>query len=161
MEKEKFAFGFTVDCRARLEPSLPNNYFGNCVWGHLVDTKPSDYINEDGVFLVAKCIHEKIKMINEKGGLEGASDGFSKFNYLSTEGFEIIGVAGSNRFGVYEIDFGWGRPTKVEIVSVDRGLTIGLAESKDGKGGIEVGLVLNKHVMDLFKTLFLEGLHIN
>ncbi|GAU19868.1 hypothetical protein TSUD_170940 [Trifolium subterraneum] len=78
---------------------------------------------------------------------------------MTSEGFEIIGVAGSNRFGVYEIDFGWGRPEKVEIVSVDRGLTIGLAESKNGKGGIEVGLVLNKHAMDIFSTLFLEGLH--
>jgi hypothetical protein len=72
-----------------------------------------------------------------------------------------MGLAGSNRFGVYEIDFGWGRPEKVEIVSIDRGLTIGLAESKDGRGGVEVGLVLNKHVMDLFSTLFLEGLCVN
>ncbi|KOM29968.1 hypothetical protein LR48_Vigan843s003000 [Vigna angularis] len=37
----------------------------------------------------------------------------------------------SNRFGVYETDFGWGRPAKVEITSIDRGLTIGMAESKD------------------------------
>ncbi|CAJ2669065.1 unnamed protein product [Trifolium pratense] len=158
-EKEKFAFGFTVDCRARLEPPIPNNYFGNCVWGHLIDTKPCDFIKEDGVFLVAKSIHEKIVMINGKGALEGTNDAFDKYTSMTSEGIEIIGVAGSNRFGVYEIDFGWGRPEKVEIVSVDRGLTIGLAESKNGKGGIEVGLVLNKHAMDLFTTLFLEGLH--
>jgi len=160
-EKEKFGFAFTVDCRARLEPPVPNNYFGNCVWAHLVDTKPLDYINEDGVFLVAKCIHEKIKMITEKGVLDGASDMFDKFISLATEKLEMMGVAGSNRFGVYEIDFGWGRPSKVEIVSADRGLTIALAESKDSKGGVEVGIVQNKHVMDLFKTLFVEGLCIN
>ncbi|WJX75337.1 hypothetical protein P8452_58878 [Trifolium repens] len=160
-EKEKFVMGFNVDCRARLVPPIPNNYFGNCVWGHLVDTKPFDFIKEDAVFLVAKSIHEKIKMINEKGVLEGAENLFDNFQSKISEGFQIMGLAGSNRFGVYEIDFGWGRPEKVEIVSIDRGLTIGLAESKDGKGGVEVGLVLNKHVMDLFSTLFLEGLCVN
>ncbi|WJX80781.1 hypothetical protein P8452_63735 [Trifolium repens] len=158
-EKEKFVFAFTVDCRARLEPPIPNNYFGNCVWGHFVDTKPYDFINEDGVFLVAKGIHEKILMIKEKGALQGTNDAFDKYISMASEGIEIIGVAGSNRFGVYEVDFGWGRPEKVEIVSIDRGLTIGLAESKNDKGGIEVGLALNKHAMDLFSTLFLEGLH--
>ncbi|CAI8591933.1 unnamed protein product [Vicia faba] len=157
-EKEKFSFLFSVDCRARLEPPIPNNYFGNCVWVQFPDTQPLDFIKEDGVLLVAKCIHEKIMMIDEKGVLEGAKDCINKFISLTSEGYEVMGVAGSNRFGVYETDFGWGRPEKVEIVSIDRGLTIGLAESKDGNGGIEVGVVLNKDVMDLFSTLFLEGL---
>jgi len=162
MEKEKFSFAFTIDCRARLEPPIPSNFFGNCVWGHFIDSQPLDFIKEDGVFLVAKCIYEKIKMINENGVLEGAiSDGFDKYNSLINEGFGVFGVSGSNRFGVYETDFGWGRPKKVEIVSVDRGLTIGFAESKDGNGGVEVGLILNKHVMDLFSKLFLEGLCFN
>ncbi|CAK8540744.1 unnamed protein product [Lathyrus sativus] len=157
-EKEKFSFVFSVDCRARLEPPIPNNYFGNCVWVQFPDTQPLDFIKEDGVLLVAKCIHEKIMMIDEKGVLEGAKDCINKFISLEREGFEVMGVAGSNRFGVYEIDFGWGRPEKVEIVSIDRGLTIGLAESKDGNGGIEVGVVLKKDVMDIFSNLFLEEL---
>ena len=161
-DKEKFSFVFSVDCRARVEPPIPNNYLGNCVWAYFLDTQPFDFIKEDGVFLVAKSIYEKTKMINEKGFLEGAiNDMFDKVISLSSEGFEIMGVAGSHRFGVYEIDFGWGRPEKVEIVSIDRGLTIGLAESKDGGGGIEVGLVLNKPEMDIFSTLFLEGLSNN
>ncbi|KAI5431497.1 hypothetical protein KIW84_035617, partial [Lathyrus oleraceus] len=103
-------------------------------------------------------IHESIKMIIENDVLEGVKDGFGKLNTLKNEGYEIIGMAGSNKFEVYESDFGWGRPEKVEIVSIDRGLTIGLAESKDGRGGIEVGIVLDKHVMDVLSTLFLEGL---
>ncbi|CAK8540742.1 unnamed protein product [Lathyrus sativus] len=160
-EREKFTFAFIIDCRSRLEPPMPNNYFGNCVIGHFIDTQPLDFIKEDGLNLVSKSIYDKIKLIKEKGVFEGVKDMFAKYTCLASEGVEIIGVAGSNRFGVYETDFGWGRPEKVEIVSIDRGLTIGLAESKDGNGGIEVGLVLNKHVMNLFKTLFLEGLSID
>ncbi|XP_004499461.1 phenolic glucoside malonyltransferase 1-like [Cicer arietinum] len=157
-EKEKFSFAFTVDCRTRLEPSIPNNYFGNCVWGRMVESQPLDFIKEDGLVLVAKSIYDTIKMINEKGVLEGANDVFSKYASLASEKVEMISVAGSNRFGVYGIDFGWGKASKVEIISIDRGLTIGLAESKDGSGGIEIGLVLKKNVMDLFSTLFHEGL---
>ncbi|KAG4937493.1 hypothetical protein JHK85_052412 [Glycine max] len=53
-EKEKFAFAFTVDCRARLEPPIHDNYFGNCVWGHVVDAEPLDFIKEEAFAIVAK-----------------------------------------------------------------------------------------------------------
>ncbi|CAK8540743.1 unnamed protein product [Lathyrus sativus] len=158
-EKEKFSFSFPIDCRARLEPQIPNNYFGNCISGDFFDIKPFDFKNKDGVFVVAKCIYEKIKMIKENGGFEEIFfDVLDRHTCLINEGSEAFGVAGSNRYGVYENDFGYGRPEKVEIVSIDRGLSIGFGDSKDGNGGVEIGLVLNKHVMDLFSTLFLEGL---
>ncbi|KAL5167426.1 Phenolic glucoside malonyltransferase 1 [Glycine soja] len=154
---QKFVLGFTVDYRARLEPPIPENYFGNCVASHMVDTQPHDFIKDDGVAIVAKRIWSKIKTL-DKGALNGLDTIFSRFMTMRSEGTMAIGVAGSNRFGVYETDFGWGRPSKVEITSIDRGLNIGLAESKDGRGGVEVGLALNKHVMDLFHTIFHAGL---
>lgn len=157
-DKEKFGFGFTVDCRARMEPPVPDNYFGNCVWGLMVDTDPLGFIKEEGVVCVAKSAHGKIKEMLDKGVFYGSDSQFSKYETWLKGGYQILGVAGSNRFGVYETDFGWGKPAKVEIASVDRAMTIGLAESKDAKGGVEVGLVLNKDVMDLFQTLFHEGL---
>ncbi|XP_061365901.1 malonyl-CoA:anthocyanidin 5-O-glucoside-6''-O-malonyltransferase-like [Gastrolobium bilobum] len=159
-DKDKFAFAFAVDCRARLEPPIPENYFGNCVWGHFIDTQPRDYTKEDGFVIVAKCIHNKIKSF-DKGVFGGTGDAFSRLKALKSEGVELMGLAGSNRFGVYGTDFGWGRPAKVEIISVDRGLTFGLAESKDGKCGVEVGLVLNKNVMEHFNTLFHGGLRVD
>ncbi|KAK7265290.1 hypothetical protein RJT34_32908 [Clitoria ternatea] len=156
-DKEKFGFAFTVDCRSRLEPPIPDNYFGNCVWGLFVDTEPLDFIKEEGLVIVAKSIHSTIKMMDEKG-IFHRYDMLNRFIDMAKDGVQIMGVAGSNRFGVYGIDFGWGRPSKVEITSVDRSLGIGLAEGRDGGGGIEVGIVLNKRVMDLFDTLFRRGL---
>ncbi|XP_058736466.1 phenolic glucoside malonyltransferase 1-like [Vicia villosa] len=156
-EKEKFGFTFPIDYRARLEPPLPNNYFGNCIWGNFIRLDSFDFEKEDGVFVVAKCIYEKIKMINEKGILKREKIG-DKDKSIHNEGYTKVAVAGSNRFSVYENDFGYGRPEKVEIVSIDRGLIIGYGDSKDGNGGVEIGLVLNKDVMDLFSTLFFEGL---
>ncbi|KAE9595274.1 hypothetical protein Lal_00018897 [Lupinus albus] len=160
--RNKFALAFTVDCRNRLlEPPIPTNYFGNCVWGHLVDTKPTDYTEEDGVVIVAKNIYNKIKMISDNGVVEGAKNIVTRFKSLSSEGVDIMSIAGSTRFGVYGIDFGLGKPNKVEITSVDRSLTFGIADSKDGNGGVEVGLVLNKNVMKIFHTLFHAGLCID
>ncbi|OIW05417.1 hypothetical protein TanjilG_23243 [Lupinus angustifolius] len=160
--KNKFAFAFTVDCRNRLlEPPIPTNYFGNCVWGHFIDTKPNNYTEEDGEVIVAKNIYNKIKMISDKGVLEGAKNVSSRFKSALREGVELMSIAGSTRFGVYGIDFGLGKPNKVEITSVDRSLTFGISDSRDEKGGVEVGLVLNKDVMKLFDTLFHEGLCID
>ncbi|WJX75331.1 hypothetical protein P8452_58872 [Trifolium repens] len=156
-KKQKFSFGFPVDCRDRLDHPIPENYFGNCVSNHIVDTEPEDFTKEDGVVIVAKKIYGKIKNM-DKGVLDGLDTLIYKLMAMIGEGIKGMGVAGSTKFGVYEIDFGFGRPEKVEITSIDRGLTIGLTESKDLKGGVEVGLVLNKHVMDLFHTIFHEGI---
>ncbi|KAK7340652.1 hypothetical protein VNO77_21361 [Canavalia gladiata] len=156
-DKQKFAFLFAVDCRARLEPPIPENFCGNCVWTRLLDTEPLDFIKEEGLVIVAKGIHEKIKML-DKGVFQDSENMLSRYVALTKEGVQMMGVVGSNRLGAYGIDFGWGKPAKVEIASVDRRFTIGLVESRDGKGGVEVGLVLNNHVMDLFAALFHAGL---
>ncbi|KAL5095795.1 hypothetical protein RYX36_000122 [Vicia faba] len=96
-EKENFVLVFAINCRARLEPPIPNNYFGNCLLGDFIDTKPFDFKNEDGVFLVAKCIYEKIKMINENGIFEErVFDIFDTYKTLNNERYEIFGVVGSN-----------------------------------------------------------------
>ncbi|KAL1360943.1 hypothetical protein HN51_006312 [Arachis hypogaea] len=158
--ENKFMLGFTVDCRAKLDPPVHENYFGNCVAGHIVDAiKAEDFRKENALVIVAKKIYSKIRSV---GTMEGALDGietmFFRAAMMVKEGKKPIGVAGSARFGVYGIDFGWGKPEKVEITSVDRGITISMAESKDGSGGIQVGLVLNKHVMHLFNELFHAGL---
>ncbi|CAJ1828453.1 unnamed protein product, partial [Sphenostylis stenocarpa] len=156
-EKKKFAFGFAADWRFRLEPRIPDNYCGNCVWNSLVNAEPLDYIKKEGVVIVAKHIHRKVKMLDEGPVFDGLSQ---IVEFLRQEDVQIIGVTMSNRFGVYDTDFGWGKPAEVEITSLDRSTCpcIGLAESKDGSGGVEVELVMNKHVMDLFATLFRQGL---
>ncbi|OIW07400.1 hypothetical protein TanjilG_10235 [Lupinus angustifolius] len=157
-EQKKFAFGFAVDCRSRLEPKVPENYFGNCVNLHVVDAKPEDFTKEDGFVIVAKKILSKTKNLDKDSVLEGIETLSSKHETRARLGVELISVAGSSRFRVYENDFGWGKPSKAEITSVDRGLSIALSQSKDEKGGLELGLVLKKNVMNIFTNLFHEGL---
>ncbi|XP_054778112.1 malonyl-CoA:anthocyanidin 5-O-glucoside-6''-O-malonyltransferase-like [Prosopis cineraria] len=154
---KKVLLGFVVDCRNRLEPPIPENYFGNCVMSQVTETLLENLTNEDGIVIAAKKVHGKtMKMQKENGVLHGAETLFSKFSYARNEENRAIciGVAGSTRFGVYGADFGWGRPEKVEITSVDRNVTMAMAECKDGNGGVEVGLVLKKNVMEQFASLF-------
>ncbi|PQQ13384.1 phenolic glucoside malonyltransferase 1-like [Prunus yedoensis var. nudiflora] len=70
----------------------------------------------------------------------------------------MLTLAGSHRFGVYETDFGWGRPKKVEIVSIDRTRAISFSDPKTDAGVVDVGLVLDKHTVQGFASLFAKGL---
>ncbi|XP_024033126.1 phenolic glucoside malonyltransferase 1 [Morus notabilis] len=133
IKKQKVNLLFAVDYRNRLRPPVPENYFGNCV---------SDLM---------KKLEEDV--------MEGAAEKFSKRQSEFAKGnMRVIAVAGSPRLGVYDVDFGWGKPNKVEVVSIDRTGAISMAESRDGSGGIEVGVVLKKSELDGFTSFFLAGL---
>lgn len=61
-------------------------------------------------------------------------------------------------FGFYNTDFGWGQPRKSNSVSKNLTGQICLSDSRNGDGGVEVGLVLKKHHMEAFTSLFVDGL---
>ncbi|KDP34386.1 hypothetical protein JCGZ_12780 [Jatropha curcas] len=150
-------FLYAVDCRTRLNPPLPKNYFGNCIAAHDVIAVARDFMEVNGLPIIAKRISESIKRIKTNGVLEGAEEKLSSLKSIKS-GVQAIGVAGSTRFGVYGYDFGWGKPKKVEITSIDRTGAISFKESKDGNGGVEIGLALTRNEMEAFATLFGNGL---
>ncbi|GMI98237.1 hypothetical protein like AT3G29635 [Hibiscus trionum] len=115
---------FAADCRPRLDPPVPENYFGNCNTGLGDFYKARDFMDLENGFAFAA----------EK----------------------VISVAGSPRFNLYGTDFGWGRPWKVVVVSIDENEAISMAESRDGSRGIEVGLSLKKNEMERFLSMFLK-----
>lgn len=149
-------FFFPADYRKRFDPPLPANYFGNCVFVHKAMTKASSVMEEIGIGIVAEKISDIIKGIDEKELYEGGEKRLTK-SWDMEQGAQVIGVAGSIRFEVYGVDFGWGRPKKVEIVSTDRTGAIALAESREGNG-VEIGVVLSPHEFDVFASLFVSGL---
>ncbi|KAG1354911.1 phenolic glucoside malonyltransferase 1 [Cocos nucifera] len=146
---------FPVDCRQRLQPPLPAEYFGNCVGPSLVEAAVEDIIGEEGFVAAAEAIGKAI---------EGTKDGFVDDAERWLRGLLPVmpelcmTVAGSPKFRVYETDFGWGGPKKVLVTSILGPGAISVAESKDEQGGIEIGMVLLKHVVDEFSTHFWNGL---
>ncbi|KAG5223129.1 phenolic glucoside malonyltransferase [Salix suchowensis] len=117
---------------------------------------PADLMQDDGIIYVTRKVSEVIQKI-ENAALEGAKDRVKKLMATALDAIPV-GVAGSARFEVYGVDFGWGRPKNVEVTSIDRSGAISMAESKAESGGVEIGLVLKKDVMGIFKNLFVNGL---
>ncbi|KAJ8749676.1 hypothetical protein K2173_010096 [Erythroxylum novogranatense] len=149
-------FEIAVDYRGLIDPPLPGNYFGNCIFYHGMMESAREFMEANGVFLVAEKISGIIKGL-KKNLFEGAEEKILEMKN-SERGVEHIGVAGSPQLNVYGNDFGWGRPKKVEILSIDRTGSISLYESRDGKGGVEIGLAMPRHEMEAFASLFFSGL---
>ncbi|CAL5324955.1 unnamed protein product [Camellia sinensis] len=152
----KVHLGFSVDCRARLEPPIPSTYFGNCVTSHLVDEDSNDLIGEDGVTTAVKAICEAIEGL-KAGAVKKVQ--FSKM--LSIDRNRLFSIGGSPRFELYNTDFGWGRPRKVEMTSMDKSGAFSLSDCRDGNGGLEIGIVLKKHETEAFTSLFASGLEVH
>ncbi|EEC73179.1 hypothetical protein OsI_07226 [Oryza sativa Indica Group] len=150
-------FIFPTDHRARMEPRVPDKYLGNCV-GPCFASAPKEEIAaadaEDGLYTTCAAIAAAVdegtrydpdywKRCMEHVGGMSASDG------------PPLAVAGSPRFRVYDVDFGFGRPAKVDVVSVAKTGAISVAEGR--RGGIEVGVGLPPERMERFRRCFADA----
>ncbi|XWS30155.1 hypothetical protein CRYUN_Cryun24cG0093500 [Craigia yunnanensis] len=147
---------FGVDCRTRLDPPLPT-YCGNCVICFNNSAKARHFMEENGFAFAVDMVSDLVKDI-KRGVLEGAEKKMFHFFLPKLPGLQLIVATGSPRFNAYDSDFGLGKVKKFEIVSIDQDEAIAMSESRDGNGGIEVSLALEKHQMENFASLFYDGL---
>ncbi|KAG9159916.1 hypothetical protein Leryth_005676 [Lithospermum erythrorhizon] len=157
-EQEAEYFGFVADARGRLDPPLPDNYFGNCLVYCYSPSKVKDLTGGGGFVLAVELIAECIKkrLFNKDGVLSDAENWFKDFANVDVK--RMIGVAGSPKYNYYDLDFGFGKGRKFEFVSIDEQGSIAISGCRDGGGVIEVGLSLPKERMDAFVASFNEGL---
>ncbi|KAL9323561.1 hypothetical protein ACSQ67_008418 [Phaseolus vulgaris] len=156
VKEENVFFIFSIDCRSRLDPPIPATYFGNCVAGGSFVVLTKELVEKDGFICALEGIVETLNRVKEEGVLKGAERFGAGMNKPRETRF--FSTAGSPLFEVYGIDFGWGRPKKVDMISTDKTGAFSLSESRDISGGIEIGLVLSKAEMEDFSTLFVQGL---
>ena len=164
----KIELVFAADARSRLESPVPETYFGNCLGGRFVVADAKELVGKDGLAVATKAIAEALKSLEIKESLlKGAENWVSVFIERTSlrcsepEGKDVFkgkySIAGSPRFEAYNSDFAWGRPKKTDVVSIDRTRGISLSDTRNGDG-VEVGLVLKKHYMQAFASLFTQGL---
>ena len=140
-------YGFAVDCRGLLDPPAPSSYFGNCVSATFkMPLTAETFMGEEGFLAAASSVSDSVEELDETIALK-LPDILASFPILPP-GSQLVSVAGSTRFGVYGLDFGWGRPERVLVVSIDQGEAISMAEGRDGNGGVEIGFSLKKHEME-------------
>ncbi|XP_062029531.1 phenolic glucoside malonyltransferase 1-like [Rosa rugosa] len=153
----KTALVLAVDARARLDPPIPATYFGNCIVGRVAIAETKGLLGEDGLVVALSAITEALKSLDKNGILNGAESWVS--NFIDFSQYErVFSVAGSQRFEVYDTDFGWGRPKRTEVVSIDKTGAFSLSASNNDGGAVEVGLVLKKLYMKAFASLFADAI---
>ncbi|XP_045805204.1 malonyl-coenzyme A:anthocyanin 3-O-glucoside-6''-O-malonyltransferase-like [Trifolium pratense] len=152
-EKEEF-FRFAGDCRDRLGYKIPEGYFGNCLTLCHATVKRKDMKGEDGFVKAVKVIERAIsEMKNEP--FKNVEEWRDTFKNMFEFGSVLL-VTGSPKFNVYETDFGFGKPVKVEMMHSFKCMSI--AESGDRDGGIEVGLVFKSGEFEYFCSVIEQGL---
>ncbi|KAF8706566.1 hypothetical protein HU200_030849 [Digitaria exilis] len=151
-------FGFVTGCKPRVNPPIPASYFGNCLG--LCSVEATRLVNGGGGLTAAAegaaAIWRVIEGLGEEGRVLRDARGWVR-SVREHAAARAVTVAGSPKLRLYaaaDLGGAWGRPRKVEIVSVERTGALALAE--DGGGGIEVGLALPRAEMEAFRAFYLD-----
>ncbi|KAL8045384.1 hypothetical protein ABFX02_08G110500 [Erythranthe guttata] len=150
-------FGFVAGGMTRLHYTVPDNYAGNCVGFGRSSATRYELLGENGILFAARAIGDTIKKLNADM-LGGAENWMSDWKVLRESELHIM-VTGSPKVDLYGLDFGWGRPVKMEDVSIDGTGAISLCECREVVGGVEIGVALPKFKMDHFTIFFNKGLN--
>ncbi|XP_059648915.1 phenolic glucoside malonyltransferase 1-like [Cornus florida] len=160
-EDELDHFVVAADCRERLDPPIPATYFGNCLAPCFVTARHGQLMEEKEGFFVAvelfgEAIDKRLHKGEPEGVLKASETWLSDFNNLNMR--RLMSLTGSPKIGIYEPDFGWGRPRKSEIVSIDITGGFSISECRDSQGDVEFGVTFPKIAMDAFASIFANGL---
>ncbi|KAG9451152.1 hypothetical protein H6P81_011117 [Aristolochia fimbriata] len=153
-------FGFPADCRPRFVPPIPASYFGNCVtMAAVVEASRAELTGENGLAAASEAIQRAIRRL-EKGLLlnEALSTRrrWREVKKNSEPGAPPLCIDGSPRLRLYDTDFGWGRPRKVESISIESFEAVSMTECRDEEGGVEIGIVGPEDEMLRFGSYFEE-----
>lgn len=112
-------FLFAVDMRARLNPEVPRNYFGNCLTYGLGKVDHGELVGEDGMLAAAEAVAKSIRerVSGSKNILEDAENWIAEAALVQQR--SVLAVSGSARVDLYGTDFGWGKARKLEVLSID------------------------------------------
>ncbi|TXG55270.1 hypothetical protein EZV62_020526 [Acer yangbiense] len=115
-------------------------------------------MEDSGIVVAAKTIGRKLSELG-KGLLVGAENWVSELEKVVRNG-RLVSVSGSPKFRMYETDFGWGRPKKIEVVHIGAYGSFSFHESSEEEGGVQIGVVVERDKLHLFNAVFQQGLDI-
>ncbi|PIN05156.1 Shikimate O-hydroxycinnamoyltransferase [Handroanthus impetiginosus] len=143
---------FTVfaDCRKRVDPPMPESYFGNLIQAIFTVTAVGLILSnpiEFGADLIRTAIEShNAEAINKRN--EEWENKPVIFQYKDA-GVNCVAVGSSPRFKVYDVDFGWGSPESVRSGLNNRfdGMVY-LYPGKSGGRSIDVEISLEGKTME-------------
>ncbi|TVU12660.1 hypothetical protein EJB05_46311, partial [Eragrostis curvula] len=149
---------FAADCRARLRPPLDDAFFGNCVKSCYAratvgELRGSGDDHDGALARAAAAVREAFHVYLEEP-LADAERWLQLRRSLPPE--RIAQIGSSHRFMAYETDFGWGAPSRVELVWAILKEFVALLGAPDG--AVQVSVALDRDRLDDFEASFLSQL---
>ncbi|KAL6658944.1 hypothetical protein ACP70R_002984 [Stipagrostis hirtigluma subsp. patula] len=140
---------FLADLRARLDPPVGEGYLGNCIKACMATADAGDLLGERGILRAARAVQAAVAAM-EAAPMEGTARWIETMMTLPFA--RLANVAASPRFRVYEAaDFGFGRPARVELVSMNHdGEMVLVGGRRDGE--VQLSVSLDPARMDAFKA---------
>ncbi|XP_051135506.1 phenolic glucoside malonyltransferase 1-like [Andrographis paniculata] len=152
-------FYCVVDCRGRMQPPLPAEYFGNCLVYMVTETVRRGLVMGEGGFaaaveLIGGGLKKRLTAASILEGVEEWPEEFAKRTNVRS-----LGVVGSPKFDLYEVDYGWGGVRKFEQMTIDGVRQMSVSKSRVCEGGLEIGLSGKKETIHAFSQILTDTLH--
>ncbi|PON64746.1 Transferase [Parasponia andersonii] len=156
--KKTFFMTQAVDIRKRAEPPMPEHLIGNFVIPALTkyddhELELSDMVAELREGIRRQFDENKAKILGGEDALQVIlEDAKQLLELFRRDDADSLMVTSLCAFKLYEIaDFGWGKPTWVNILPVANGLSKLVTLMDTREGGVEAWVTLGKNDMDLFE----------
>ncbi|GLJ34178.1 hypothetical protein SUGI_0687000 [Cryptomeria japonica] len=156
--EETVFFVLLADCRGRVKPPLLPTYFGNCLYAGLAQTTANILIDSP-ISFAADVIQQVINSCYEEEQIDHLIDWAELPNrnfidLVREAGWEYgTNAISSPRFPLYDIDYGWGKPSDVQTATMNEIGAMFLSCGKDGGKSILVSPCLPQHKMNLLHRL--------
>ncbi|KAG6503760.1 BAHD acyltransferase DCR-like [Zingiber officinale] len=146
-------FAIFADCRTRVDPPMPEAYFGNLIQAIFTGTAAGLLLGSPPEF-ASGMLQQVIEAHNAeaiKKRLE-EYEAAPKLFYFSDAGMNCVAVGSSPRFKVYDVDFGFGKPERVRSGSNNKfdGMVY-LYPGREGGRSIDVELTLEAGAMAMLE----------
>ncbi|CAL4939630.1 unnamed protein product [Urochloa decumbens] len=142
---------FLADIRAHMSPRVPDAYVGNCLALCAVAMAGAELTGPDGPSRACLAIGGAVAEVR-RDPLAGRARWFSMFANIP-RGHAVI-MAGSPWFPAYGVDFGFGRPVRVELASMNHDGEMVLVAGREA-GSVQASVAVAAHKMPAFRELFL------